>query len=129
MILCLRTDSDIARLSLYEGSKLKFSDEWSAGRQLSQQLLLHILKLLVQAGLEVADLKGLVVYKGPGSFTGLRIGISVANALAYGASLAIVGASGEQWVQDGIRALKAGQDQKIIVPDYGAEPNISRPKR
>lgn len=128
MILSLRTDSDVAQLALYDGLELKFSDEWTAGRQLSMQLLPHITKLLEQAGLAIADLTGLVVYQGPGSFTGLRIGISVANALAYGTGIAIVGASGKQWAQDGIRALESGQDQKIITPDYGAEPNISRPK-
>lgn len=128
MILCLRTDSDVAQLALYDGVELKFSDEWAAGRQLSQQLLPHILKLLAQAGLDIADLSGLVVYQGPGSFTGLRIGISVANALAYGTGIAIVGARGEHWAQDGMRALEGGQDQKIVVPEYGAQPNISRPK-
>src|SRR5215217_5082150 len=50
-------------------------------------------ELLARHGVKLAELEGLVVGLGPGSFTGLRIGLSAAKALAYAAGLKLVGAS------------------------------------
>lgn len=49
----------------------------------SQALLPMIEKILKQNNLEYQDLKGIEVSTGPGSFTGLRVGVSVANALGF----------------------------------------------
>jgi tRNA threonylcarbamoyl adenosine modification protein YeaZ len=49
----------------------------------SQALLGAIQEVLEKANLELKDLTGIKVNIGPGSFTGLRVGVSVANALAY----------------------------------------------
>lgn len=49
----------------------------------SQALLGAIQEVLEKAGLKFADLEEITVDTGPGSFTGLRVGVSVANALAY----------------------------------------------
>jgi len=70
-----------------------------------------------------------VVYKGPGSFTGLRIGISVANALAYGLNVPIVSTTGKDWQLQGIDRLKKGKNETSAVPDYGSEPHITLPTK
>lgn len=49
----------------------------------SQVLLPLIEKVLQTAGYKLQDLKGIEVEKGPGSFTGIRVGVSVANALGF----------------------------------------------
>lgn len=57
----------------------------------SQVLLPLIEKLLKSQKLDYKDLKGIEVEVGPGSFTGLRVGVSVANALAYALGIPVNG--------------------------------------
>jgi len=57
----------------------------------SQVLLPMIEKLLKNSSLDLKDLKGIEVETGPGSFTGLRVGVSVANSLAYSLGIPVNG--------------------------------------
>lgn len=57
----------------------------------SQVLLPLITKLLQDTGCKLQDLEGIEVEKGPGSFTGLRVGVSVANALGYSLGIPVNG--------------------------------------
>lgn len=119
MILAIRTDQPNASIQFGDDNKT-----WEAGRQLSQQLLPEIKKIVG----DWSRVSGVVVFQGPGSFTGLRIGITVANALAAGLGLPIVGAAGDDWLAEGTKRLQAGGSDGQVVPIYGAEPNISKPK-
>lgn len=101
---------------------------WTAGRQLSATLLSTIDNLLKRNHARWSDLSGIVVYKGPGSFTGLRIGLTVANTAAFTLNLPIIGTTGEDWLQTGANQIKASHFTTIIMPHYGAEPNITYPK-
>ena len=62
-----------------------------AGQSHSQLILPEIKKLLEQAQLQLADLNGLVFGAGPGSFTGVRIAAGVAQGLALGSALPVLG--------------------------------------
>ncbi len=119
MILAIRTDQPMATIQF--GDRVK---TWEAGRQLSQQLLPEIKKLVGNW----TKVSGIVVFAGPGSFTGLRIGITVANALAYGLKVPIVGSSGESWIKEGSLRLESGDDDHQVTPVYGSEPNITKPR-
>ena len=83
--------------------------------------------------LAYSDLEGIIAWQGPGSFTGLRIGLASANALAYGLGRPIVGTTGDGWITSGVLALKAGEynAEKLaaVFPEYGAEANITKPKK
>lgn len=57
----------------------------------SQVLLPLIIKLLRTTNYELRTLKGIEVETGPGSFTGLRVGVSVANALGYSLGIPVNG--------------------------------------
>lgn len=57
----------------------------------SQALLPLVQRLLVKGKLELKDISGINVNNGPGSYTGLRVGISVANALAFGLGVKVNG--------------------------------------
>ena len=64
-----------------------------APRQANQVLLTQAAQLLDDAGLEVSDIDAIVVGRGPGSFTGVRIGVATAKGLACGLAVPLYGAS------------------------------------
>ncbi len=68
---------------------------WDSKKNLSSTLLVEIDKLLKRNKVKLKDLSGIAAYLGPGSYTGLRIGITTANALAYSLNIPIVGVRGE----------------------------------
>lgn len=129
IILTIRTDKPIAELGLYDNEQQLAYQSWEAHRELSDTIHLKMLALLKEQSLELSGLSGILIFKGPGSFTGLRIGVSVANALADGLSIPIVSAMGEDWIPDGIDQLLAGNNEKIVQPEYGALPNITAPRK
>ena len=127
IILAIRTDSPEAEAGLYDDKRKLAHETWQAHRELAETLHVKISALLTSGNLEWQNVKGIVAYEGPGSFTGLRIGLSVANALAYSLRVPIVGSTGEEWVSRGIESLKGGSDNITVLPVYGAEPNITKP--
>lgn len=127
--LVLRTDSPQVELCLYDGETRIAHELWQADRRLALELLGHLEAFLVAAGKTFADLGGLLVYRGPGSFTGLRIGITVMNTMSYAQTIPIVGEAGEDWLVTGIKRLEAGENDQVILPEYGAEARITKPKK
>ena len=127
MILALKTDSNDSEIYLLnpDGTIAK-QKVWSSGRTLARDLLDEIDSLIDG---KFSDLAGVIIFKGPGSFTGLRIGITTANALAYSENIPIVGTSGDNWLNDGLKELKASKDNKIVLPEYGSPVNITKPKK
>ena len=79
--------------------------------------------------LDLKDLSGIVVFKGPGSFTGLRIGFSVANAFAYSLGLPVVSGMQDNWAMEGIRRILSGENEVVALPEYGREPHITQQKK
>jgi tRNA threonylcarbamoyladenosine biosynthesis protein TsaB len=128
-ILTIRTDKPAAEIGLYKDNvKLKYVI-WQADRQLSKTIHQRILAILEEQKYSLADLKGIAIFKGPGSFTGLRIGISVANALAYGLDIPIVAAKGDVWISEAVQLLIKGENERIVLPEYGSLPHITKPKK
>lgn len=89
-ILAIDTSTNFLSLALVSGSlKLVFHEE--VGNKQSSQILLQINHLLQQANMSVADLGAIVYAKGAGAFTGLRIGIGVAQGLATPFDIPLIG--------------------------------------
>jgi tRNA threonylcarbamoyladenosine biosynthesis protein TsaB len=129
LILTIRTNKPEAELGLYEDSKQLIYETWLAHRQLAETIHIKIDELLKSRQKTLPDLQGTVVFRGPGSFTGLRIGITVANALAYSLHVAVIACEDPQWLETGIAKLIKGQSDKVALPEYGALPNISIQKK
>lgn len=129
MYFALRTDSPRAELYLYDGEQQVAHELWQADRRLALELLGRIETFLGAAGKNFADLEGLLVFRGPGSFTGLRIGITVMNTIAYGQNIPIVGTNGDDWLDDGVSYLQNEENHQVVLPEYGAEARITKPKK
>jgi tRNA threonylcarbamoyladenosine biosynthesis protein TsaB len=128
--LLIKTADMNAYIEVVDSSgKLLARDEWDAGRQLAKDILAHIDALLGAAHCEWGDIEGIGVFKGPGSFTSLRIGLTVANTISYAQQIPIVGLEGDGWREEGHSRLVAGDDDKQVMPHYGADPHITAPRK
>jgi len=96
-LLVIDTATTHARIALggTDGS-LQAERSWVAGYRHGEELLARLERLLVDEGVALDALGGIVVGTGPGAFTGLRVGLATAKALAYARVIPIVGiATGE----------------------------------
>lgn len=129
LALSLRTDNPEAEVGLFKDGKQLAYKTWHAHRELSTTLHRQIEDLLQSHGASLQDLNGIVCFQGPGSFTGLRIGLTVADTLAYSLAIPIVATMEEDWLQAGLARLHAGKDDRIALPHYGAPVHITLPKK
>lgn len=129
LILTLRTDNPEAEIGLYDDEKQLVYETWTAHRQLAETLHVKIKALLDAQGKDWHNMQGVVAYQGPGSFTGLRIGLTVANALAQGLQVPIVAAQNPRWIETGVQKLLRGENDKVTLPFYGAEVHITPQKK
>lgn len=128
MILLLDTSTPVCKVTVVSGNE-RLVREWEAGRGLAKGLLAYLEAVLAEADGDFQALQGIGVMKGPGSFTGLRIGLTVANTLADSLKIPIVGETGESWQERALERLKAGQSDQIVLPLYGAEAHITQPRK
>ena len=130
MILTIRTDNPQAEIGLFTdtGEQLAYN-KWLGHRQLSKTILQEIHELMQSVNSDWESIKGIICYQGPGSFTGLRIGASLANTLGASLSSPVIGASGENWIKKGIQEIKNKKEKKIIIPNYGRQARITRPRK
>lgn len=128
-VLTVRTDSPDAEVGLFDKLEQLDYEVWHADRELSLTILGKIEELLKRNKKSFKKIDGIVVFKGPGSFTGLRIGLTVANTLAYGLRIPIVSSDAKAWIQDGIKRLEKGENEKITIPQYGREARITKPRK
>ncbi len=111
-----------------DGRVLRVLD-WPAGHRHGERLLPGVERLLAETGLARADLAGVVVGTGPGAFTGLRVGIATAKALAHAMGVPIAGvgtgvallraaaATSLAEIRDLVLLLPAGPHDRVEVRD------------
>jgi len=128
-ILAIRTDKPEAELYIYDDDHKVSEVQWQAHLKLAETLNTKIQEILNKSSISYEDLDGIAVFKGPGSFTGLRIGMSVANALAYSQKIPITAASGAEWLSEAIVSLQNGHSDGIALPEYGAPARVTKPKK
>ncbi len=92
----------------------------------SEQLLPAIQKFI-----DLKKLCGVAVVSGPGSFSGLRLGIMVANTLGWAKNIPVVGLelkegeTWESWCDRARKKLLKTKSGRLVAPAYGREPNIT----
>lgn len=91
MIICIETSTPVCSVALCNPSGVIAVRENTEGKSHAALLTIFIEDLLKKTGIRVEDLEAVAVSKGPGSYTGLRIGVSVAKGMAYAASIPLIG--------------------------------------
>lgn len=129
IILTIKTDQPVSQFRLYKDYQQLASIKYLAHRDLASTIHLKIHELLKSQDLDWSDIQALACFKGPGSFSGLRIGITVANSLAYGLNIPIIGEKGRSWQSKAIKKLLNSKNDQLVYPFYGAEPHTTSPRK
>ena len=93
MYLAIDTSTDIASLAIVQGNCVLAELTWYCQQNHSVELMPNINRLLEQADSNLKALSGIIVTRGPGSFNGLRVGISTAKGLAFSLGIPLAGIS------------------------------------
>ncbi len=128
MILLIDTSTSICHLNLIDKDWQQQYD-WQADRTLAKNLLGYLNERLKEHGKTWSDVAAIGVFQGPGSFTGLRIGLTVMNTIADAQSIPIIGGRGDNWQAEVLAKLNAGKNEKIVLPFYGSEAHITAPRK
>lgn len=96
MVLCIDTATQDSGISLVNRDR-SFGYLPLDSRHASDDILKNIDELIKKSGIKLSELEGVFVIKGPGSFTGLRVGISVANQFAHQLKIPIMGLRTDEW--------------------------------
>lgn len=127
--------ADRLAVGLFNKSGLidEVSDQSAGGHS---KIILNLLdKLLKKNKFKLDDLKGVTVVTGPGSFTGIRIGLVVANALVYLLKIPALGVRADEFettkdlIKLAQKKLSKMKGRQFVLPFYGKEPNITVPRR
>lgn len=93
LILAFESSAKAASVALHDGKKLLGEGYQNTGLTHSQTLMVMAEDLLKQCGFTSSDVTHVAVAAGPGSFTGVRIGVAAAKGFAWGAELPLYGVS------------------------------------
>ena len=108
-ILSIETSTSICSVAIHEQGELLALAEIKEPGAHAEKLLLLVDELFEKAGLSFGDLDAVAVSQGPGSYTGLRIGVSTAKGIAYALEIPLIG----------INTLQAMAASQSVAPgDY-----------
>jgi tRNA threonylcarbamoyladenosine biosynthesis protein TsaB len=91
MVLCIETATNLCSVALCNSTGVISVKESSDSKSHASMLTVLIGEILKENDIKVKDLEAVAVGKGPGSYTGLRIGVSVAKGMAFAASIPLIG--------------------------------------
>jgi tRNA threonylcarbamoyl adenosine modification protein YeaZ len=115
-LLAIDTSGTSALVALGDADgSLIVERRWQAGYRHGEELLSRVDEMLTTAEMTVTDLGGLVVGTGPGAFTGLRVGLATAKALARGLDIPIAGIATCEALLSGI-PVAAGMQAVLLLP-------------
>src|SRR4051812_35881889 len=116
LVLDTATRTPVVALAQRDG-RLIGERRWQSHHRHGEELLQRLDDLLKEAAVSRADLTAVVVGTGPGSFTGLRIGLATAKTIAYSLRIPIVGVSSTQSLA---AAVALGDEPQSVTLPAGA---------
>ena len=94
MILVIDTSDEDCLVGIFDGQK-RDRINWQWQKDTGGEVLERIGKLLIKHNLKISGLEAIAVNQGPGSYTGLRVGITIANTLAWSLKIPVFGYSSQ----------------------------------
>lgn len=91
MLLAVDTSTAQVGIALYDGSQVVAEFAWRSSRRHTVELAPAVADMLKRCDLTMEDIRVLAVARGPGSFTSLRVGLSLMKGLALARSLPLIG--------------------------------------
>ncbi len=113
-LLHIETATEVCSVALTRGTEVLGVCESTDGNSHSKNLLPFIDRVLRGSGKSVADLQGVVVSIGPGSYTGLRIGVSTAKGIAYSLNIPVIIVSTLESIASGARQWLPNSNCDIV---------------
>jgi tRNA threonylcarbamoyladenosine biosynthesis protein TsaB len=114
VILNIETATTVCSVSVFNDRKMLSLVELDDGFTHAENLHLFINKVLADAGVKPKALEGVAISKGPGSYTGLRIGTSAAKGLAYALKIPLISVETLQLLT--FAAKETGSDARYFCP-------------
>lgn len=111
-ILSIETSTSICSVAVHHSGILMSLAEVTESGAHAEQLMQLVLDVLKKANLLLSDLDAIAVSEGPGSYTGLRIGVSTAKGLAFGLSLPLISINTLKALASAVDAA----DGELIIP-------------
>ena len=102
LILNIETATEICSVALAKDGKLIALKENTEGLKHASLLTVFIKEIFNESGISIKDLEAVAVSKGPGSYTGLRIGVSAAKGIAYAGNIPLIATSTLQALANGV---------------------------
>lgn len=96
---------------------LNFNENWRTNEYLAGFMKSNKLKL--------SDISKIFVCSGPGSFTGIRVGLSMAQGIGFALGVDVVAASKDRIPYEDLSRLVSVKGSKKLVVSYGSEPHIT----
>lgn len=93
LLLALDTSTNVASVALSDGERVLSETSWLSGREHSTRVLVEVHSALERVGRAITDVTDVVVARGPGSFTGVRVALSLAKGIAAGRAIPLWGVS------------------------------------
>jgi tRNA threonylcarbamoyladenosine biosynthesis protein TsaB len=132
-LLVLETSGRVGQVALAEGKTVRGAKRLDEARQHARDLVPAVRDLLTAQGWQPRDLAGVIVGRGPGSYTGLRVGIMSAKALAYATGCALLAidtfhAIAQQVVEEmgSVDVLADAQQDRVYVQRFGRSSSSER---
>ncbi|HHZ65023.1 MAG TPA: tRNA (adenosine(37)-N6)-threonylcarbamoyltransferase complex dimerization subunit type 1 TsaB [Flavobacteriales bacterium] len=116
LLISLETATQMCSVALAKDGEVLAVKESSEDKSHSSQITVFIEEVLAKAGAAMKDVEGVAVSEGPGSYTGLRIGVSTAKGLCYGLDIPLIAVNTLQTMALGASIERASGDNTLYCP-------------
>jgi len=113
MTLFLDTSHKILTIGLMKDNQLEYVHKQVLNQDLSLHLMPNIKKAITEANIKPDDITKIIIANGPGSFTGLRLGVTVAKTWAFSKGVSVIPISS-------LKAIASTSDAEYIIPIINA---------
>lgn len=131
MVLYINTtERDFLKFALIDNKSEVFLFSKNVGNKQSENMIFLLNKFLKSQRVKLGGISKIIVNRGPGSFTSVRIGIVLANTLSYSLKISVIGVENfnPEKNEDYLELLRCESKEEFVKPFYYKDANITKPK-